>query len=148
MVNVFPLLSESFRTAEERFRFWQTAAVRALLAFTLLFAAWCMAGADDIVRTVYGEELADAASVLRILSINIAFFSLISVFWRSPWHAKDSERIWSCKRLRLLFESARRCADRALRGGRRRHREHTRARRCTSRSCSVRPPAAAPSRGC
>lgn len=83
MVNVFPLLSESFRTAEERFRFWQTAAVRALLAFSLLFAAWCMAMADDIVRTVYGEELADAASVLRILSINIAFFSLISVFWRS-----------------------------------------------------------------
>jgi O-antigen/teichoic acid export membrane protein len=42
-----------------------------------------MAMADDIVRTVYGEDLADAATVLRILSINIAFFSLISVFWRS-----------------------------------------------------------------
>lgn len=83
MVNVFPLLSEAFRTAEERFRFWQTASVRALAAFALLFAAGCLAMAGDVVTILYGEDLAGAASVLRILSLNVLFFSLISVFWRS-----------------------------------------------------------------
>ncbi|HWH96183.1 MAG TPA: oligosaccharide flippase family protein [Baekduia sp.] len=83
MVNVFPMLSESFRTAEERFRFWQTASVRALVAFSLLFAAVCLALADDIVRILYGADLAAAASILRVAALNVAFFSLISVFWRS-----------------------------------------------------------------
>jgi O-antigen/teichoic acid export membrane protein len=83
MVNVFPLLSEAFRTDEERFRFWQTASVRALMGFCLLFAAWCMATADDIVAILYGEDLEAAATVLRVLAVNVAFFSLISVFWRS-----------------------------------------------------------------
>jgi O-antigen/teichoic acid export membrane protein len=83
MVNVFPVLSESFRTAEERFRFWQTASVRALAAFSLLFAAGCLAMADDVVGVLYGQDLQAAAGVLRILSINVAFFSLVAVFWRS-----------------------------------------------------------------
>jgi O-antigen/teichoic acid export membrane protein len=83
MVNVFPLLSESFTTAEERFRFWQAESVRALAAFSLLFAAGCLAMADDVIRVLYGQDLQAAASVLRILSINVAFFSLVTVFWRS-----------------------------------------------------------------
>jgi O-antigen/teichoic acid export membrane protein len=83
MINVFPLLSESFRTAEERFRFWQTASVRALSAFSLLFAAGCLAMADDVVGVLYGSDLQAAATVLRILSINVAFFSLVAVFWRA-----------------------------------------------------------------
>jgi O-antigen/teichoic acid export membrane protein len=83
MVNVFPVLAESFTTAEGRFRFWQDASVRALTAFSLLFAAGCLAMADDAVRVLYGEDLQASATVLRILSINVAFFSLVSVFWRS-----------------------------------------------------------------
>jgi O-antigen/teichoic acid export membrane protein len=83
MVNVFPLLSQSFRTDEERFRFWQTASVRALVAFSLLFAAGCLAMADDVVDVLYGEDLEASAGVLRILAVNVAFFSLVSVLWRS-----------------------------------------------------------------
>jgi O-antigen/teichoic acid export membrane protein len=83
MVNVFPQLAESFRSAEDRFLKWQSAAVRVILAFTLLFAAGCLAAADEIVRIIYGDGFAEAATVLRIIAINIAFFGLISVFWRS-----------------------------------------------------------------
>jgi O-antigen/teichoic acid export membrane protein len=83
MVNVFPQLAESFRSAEDRFLKWQSAAVRVILAFTLVFAAGCLAAADEIVRIIYGDGFAEAATVLRIIAINIAFFGLISVFWRS-----------------------------------------------------------------
>jgi PST family polysaccharide transporter len=83
MVNVFPQLAESFRNAEDRFLRWQSAAVRVILAFTLVFAAGCLAAADEIVRIIYGDGFAEAATVLRIIAINIAFFGLISVFWRS-----------------------------------------------------------------
>jgi O-antigen/teichoic acid export membrane protein len=83
MVNVFPLLAASFGTAEERFRSWQGAAVRALMAFSFLFAACCLTTADQIVSVLYGEEFGAAATVLRILAINVVCASLISVFWRS-----------------------------------------------------------------
>jgi hypothetical protein len=83
MVNVFPQLAESFRSAEDRFLKWQSAAVRVILAFTLLFAAGCLAAADEIVRIVYGDDFGEAATVLRIIATNIAFFGLIAVFWRS-----------------------------------------------------------------
>jgi O-antigen/teichoic acid export membrane protein len=83
MVNVFPLLSQAFKTAEGRFMAWQGAAVRSMLAFSVLFAVCCVGTAGDIVRVVYGEEFGPAATVLRILAVNVVFFSLISVFWRS-----------------------------------------------------------------
>jgi O-antigen/teichoic acid export membrane protein len=69
--------------AEERFAAWQTASVRVILAGSLLFAACCLALAEPILRLLYGEEFGDAATVMRILGINVVFFSLISVFWRS-----------------------------------------------------------------
>ncbi len=83
MINVFPLLSETYDTAEERFAAWQAAAVRAVLVFSLLFAACCIALGDDIVGLLYGPDLADAAPVLAVMGVNVVFFSLLSVFWRS-----------------------------------------------------------------
>jgi O-antigen/teichoic acid export membrane protein len=83
MVNVFPMMSDSYRVAEERFAAWQTAAVRVILACSLLFAACCLALAEPILRLLYGEEFDDAATVMRVLGVNVVFFSLISVFWRS-----------------------------------------------------------------
>jgi O-antigen/teichoic acid export membrane protein len=83
MANVFPLLSESFQRAEERFAAWQTGAVRLMLAGSLLFSACCFAAADDIVRLLYGTGFGDAASVLRIVAVNVVFATLIGVFYRS-----------------------------------------------------------------
>jgi O-antigen/teichoic acid export membrane protein len=83
MVNVFPMMSDSYRVAEERFAAWQTAAVRVILASSLLFAACCLALAEPILRLLYGEEFDDAATLMRILGVNVVLFSLVSVFWRS-----------------------------------------------------------------
>ena len=83
MVNVFPLMSETYGVAEERFAVWQTAAVRAMLATSLLFAACCLALGDEIVRSLYDGDFDPAATVLRIFGVNVVFLSLIGVFWRS-----------------------------------------------------------------
>jgi O-antigen/teichoic acid export membrane protein len=83
MVNVFPIFSQAFRSAEERFAAWQTAAVRVLLTFTLFFSVCCLAAAEDIVRVLYGSDFGSAAAVLRILAVSAVFGCLISVFWRS-----------------------------------------------------------------
>jgi O-antigen/teichoic acid export membrane protein len=83
MVNVFPMLAESFKRAEERFAVWQTAAVRVMLASSLLFAASCIALGDEIIHVLYGDGFTPAAAVLRVLGVNVVFFSLIAVFWRS-----------------------------------------------------------------
>lgn len=83
MANVFPQLSQAFRTAEARFAAWQRTAVRAMLAFSLPLAACCLAAATGIVTLVFGDAFDPAAPILRILALNLVFFSLISVFWRS-----------------------------------------------------------------
>lgn len=83
MANVFPLLSQTFRTAESRFAAWQATAVRAVLAFSLPLAACSFAAAGGIVTLVFGDEFGPAAPILRILALNLVLFSLISVFWRS-----------------------------------------------------------------
>ncbi len=83
MVNVFPLLSSSFRTAEDRFMRWQTAASRAMLAASLLFAAVTLAMAGPVMSALYGDEFAAGSDVLQVLALNVVCYSLISVFWRS-----------------------------------------------------------------
>lgn len=91
MKNMFPLLSEAFGRAEDRFAAWQTVAVRVVLAFSLPLAGFFIAAADPIVRLLYGEDLAAAAPLLRILAITVVFFSLIAIFWRSLV-ARDRQR--------------------------------------------------------
>ncbi len=54
MINVFPVLSSAFRTAEDVFARWQRIAVRAMLAYSLPLAACLLVGADDIVRLLFG----------------------------------------------------------------------------------------------
>ncbi len=83
MTNVFPLLSKTFGINEERYVAWQAASVRAMLAFSLPIAACFIAGADEILRLLFGEEFAAAAPVLRLLAINLVTFALIGIFWRS-----------------------------------------------------------------
>jgi O-antigen/teichoic acid export membrane protein len=83
MVNVFPMMAETFKSAEDRFAAWQTAAVRVMLASSLLVAACCFALADQIVEILYGDGFGQAAAVLRVLGVTVVFFSLIAVFWRS-----------------------------------------------------------------
>jgi O-antigen/teichoic acid export membrane protein len=83
MVNVFPMLSESFRRTEDRFAAWLRASVRVVLCTSLLFAACCLALADGIVTLLYGEGFGPAATVLRVLGVNVVLFALISVLWRS-----------------------------------------------------------------
>ena len=55
MINVFPVLSSAFRTAEDVFARWQRIAVRAMLAYSLPLAACLFVGADDIVRLLFGD---------------------------------------------------------------------------------------------
>lgn len=83
MANVFPLLSQAYETAEERFRELQATAIRLMLAFSLPIAALLFATAGGVITLFYGDDLAPATDVLRILAANVVFFSLISVFWRS-----------------------------------------------------------------
>ncbi len=91
MINVFPVLSGAFRTAEDVFARWQRIAVRAMLAYSLPLAACLLVGADDIVRLLFGDGFETAATVLRLLALNIVFFSLGAVFWRSLV-ARDGQR--------------------------------------------------------
>ena len=91
MVNVFPVLSSAFRVAEDVFARWQRIAVRAMLAYSLPLAACLLVGADDIVRLLFGNGFETAATVLRLLALNIVFFSLGAVFWRSLV-ARDGQR--------------------------------------------------------
>jgi O-antigen/teichoic acid export membrane protein len=54
-----------------------------MLAFALPIAACFIAGADEIVRLLFGEDFAAAAPILRLLAINLVSFALIGIFWRA-----------------------------------------------------------------
>jgi O-antigen/teichoic acid export membrane protein len=83
MANVFPLLSRAFLTSRDRFALWQRSSVRAMLAFSFPVAACFLAAGDEIIRVIYGNDFGAAAPVLRVLSFNVVFFSVIAVLWRS-----------------------------------------------------------------
>jgi O-antigen/teichoic acid export membrane protein len=83
MANIFPLLSQSFQAAEDRFSAWQTTAVRAILAYSLPVAACFLVAAEPILLLVFDERFAPAAPILRVLSLNVVLFALIAIFWRS-----------------------------------------------------------------
>lgn len=91
MTNTFPLLSQAFKTAEDRFAAWQGASVRLVLAFSLPVAACFLSAADQIIRLPYGEDFGQSAVILRILAGNVVLFSLIAVAWR-VLVARDQQR--------------------------------------------------------
>ena len=83
MINIFPVLSSAYGKAEAQFARWQTTAVRMMLGFSLPVAACLIVTADELVRLLFGDGLAPAATVLRLLAANIVVFSLGAVLWRS-----------------------------------------------------------------
>jgi O-antigen/teichoic acid export membrane protein len=83
MVNVFPVLSGAYRSAEDRFARWQATAVRVMLGYSLPLAAFLLVAADDLVRLLFGDGFGTSAAVVRLMSGNLVAYSLGAVFWRS-----------------------------------------------------------------
>ena len=81
--SVFPLLSREFGRDEARFDQVQRRAVRAVLAYTLPISAGLLALSPEIIRLAFGSGFGPAADLLRILGLNLTFYALSSVFWRS-----------------------------------------------------------------
>jgi O-antigen/teichoic acid export membrane protein len=83
MNNVFPLLSRSFYVGDGRFAAIQERAMRAVLAYTLPLTAGMVVAAPLIVTTLFGDDFAPAADLLRILGLNVTLYAMSSVYWRS-----------------------------------------------------------------
>lgn len=81
--NVFPHLSRSHHAGDRRFGSIQERATRYILAFTLPLAAGMIATADKIIPALFGDGFGSAEGLLRLLSLSMVFYSLMSVVWRS-----------------------------------------------------------------
>jgi O-antigen/teichoic acid export membrane protein len=83
MNNIYPLLSRAFRVDDGRFYAIQQRAIRAVLAYTLPLTGGLLAAAPQIVPALFGDAFAPAVDMLRVLGVNITFYGLTSLFWRS-----------------------------------------------------------------
>lgn len=81
--TVYPLLSRSFKDQDGRFYAIQRRAMRAVQAYTLPITAGLLAAAPAIVETLFGRRFESTTPLLRILAVNLSFYALSSVFWRS-----------------------------------------------------------------
>ena len=82
MSNVYPILSRSYRLAEENFQYLQNKSIKYLLAISLPLTAGLIALAGPIVRLLYGAGFETAVLPLQILAWNIPPAFVGSVFWR------------------------------------------------------------------
>jgi O-antigen/teichoic acid export membrane protein len=83
MNNIYPLLSRSFHVGDDRFYAIQRRAMRAVLAYTLPLTGGTLAAAPQIVPALFGSGFGPAVGLLRVLGVNITFYALSSIFWRS-----------------------------------------------------------------
>jgi O-antigen/teichoic acid export membrane protein len=83
MTNVFPLMSRAQVSDRERFQRLHERSVKYLLAFSLPITCFFIAAAPQIIDSVFGDAFDRAVPDLRILALNVAFFSMLSVFWRT-----------------------------------------------------------------
>jgi O-antigen/teichoic acid export membrane protein len=83
MNNIYPLLSRSFHVGDGRFYAIQRRAMRAVLAYTLPLSGGLLAAAPQIVPALFGDKFEPAVGLLRVLGLNITFYALSSIFWRS-----------------------------------------------------------------
>lgn len=83
MNNIYPLLSRSFHRSDGRFYAIQRRAIRAVLAYTLPLTGGLIAAAAQIVPALFGDGFEPAVAMLQVLGLNITFYGLTSVYWRS-----------------------------------------------------------------
>ena len=83
MNNIYPLLSRSFHLGDGRFYAIQRRAMRAVMAYTLPLTGGLLAAAPQIVPALFGDAFEPAVGMLRVLGVNITFYALTSIFWRS-----------------------------------------------------------------
>jgi O-antigen/teichoic acid export membrane protein len=83
MTNVFPLMSKAHGSDPPRFQSLHDRSAKYVLAFSLPIAALLIATAPQIIDTLFGDAFDNAVPDLRVLALNVTFFSLLSVFWRT-----------------------------------------------------------------
>jgi O-antigen/teichoic acid export membrane protein len=83
MTNVFPLMSRAQVSDHQRFQRLHERSVKYLLAFSLPITCFLIAAAPQIIDRLFGDAFDSAVPDLRILALNVAFFSMLSVFWRT-----------------------------------------------------------------
>jgi O-antigen/teichoic acid export membrane protein len=81
-MNVYPLLSRSLHTGRRRLQEIQDKSLRFLMAFSLPVSVATFVFAEPLVDLLYGDDLAPAVEVLRILSLNVCLYALFELMWR------------------------------------------------------------------
>ena len=79
VVSLFPIMSASFKTSEERLIKSYRLGIRYLLIITLPIAVGTTIMADRIIFLIYGAEFADSSTALQILIWTLIFISINSV---------------------------------------------------------------------
>jgi len=79
VVSLFPIMSASFKTSEERLIKSYRLGIRYLLIITLPIAVGTTIMADRIIFLIYGAEFADSSTALQILIWTLIFISTNSV---------------------------------------------------------------------
>jgi O-antigen/teichoic acid export membrane protein len=82
MTNVFPVLSRSHRSAQNRFQLLQDKSIKYLLVISFPLAVGILVTAAPTIKLFYGSGFDPSIRVLQILAWLIPLNALMSVFWR------------------------------------------------------------------
>jgi len=82
MANVYPLLSRSYRLAEEKFQILQNQSIKYLLAISLPLTAGIVGAAAPVIQLFYGPGFEAAILPLQIMAFNIPLAYVSAVLWR------------------------------------------------------------------
>jgi O-antigen/teichoic acid export membrane protein len=82
MTNVYPVLSRSYRLAEETFQILQDKSIKYLLAISLPLTAGIVGAAAPAIRLFYGPGFEAAVLPLQIMTLNIPLAYVSAVQWR------------------------------------------------------------------
>jgi O-antigen/teichoic acid export membrane protein len=102
MVNVFPVLSRSYKLADRRHQIILEKSIKYLLAISLPLSVGMAAAAEPIVNLLYGSGFELSVVALRLMVWNVPLFSLHSVLWR-VLAARDQQGLVLRVRLIALF---------------------------------------------
>jgi O-antigen/teichoic acid export membrane protein len=82
MTNVYPVLSRSYRLAEEKFQIIQNKSIKYLLAISLPLTAGIVGAATPAIRLFYGPGFEAAVLPLQVMALNIPLAYVSAVLWR------------------------------------------------------------------
>ena len=81
MVSLFPVMSASFKTSEERLVKSYRLNLKYLLIITLPIAIGVSILSDNFIFLIYGAEFSGSAVALKILIWGLVFSSISAIFW-------------------------------------------------------------------